>query len=156
MFTLKSKNDRLAEVHGRLGLYKWFVSNSHNSITISSITPNCRFTYEESIADIDLDELAVEGTSMAAGNLQLREPPACPDCRRPVLPQSLLFDELYESHSHYSWDKCLNWMEEADVFIFIGTSFSVGVTAEAIDIAKNGKKIVFNFNLTEEYFDCET
>lgn len=93
---------------------------------------------------------------MDEGNLQLREPPTCPNCREAVLPQSLLFDELYESHSHYGWDRCMEWMEEADVFIFVGTSFSVGVTAEAIDIAEKGKKIVFNFNLAEEHFDCET
>ena len=27
VFTLKSRQDRIAEVHGRLGLYKWFEFN---------------------------------------------------------------------------------------------------------------------------------
>ena len=122
-----------------------------------SITSKCKYSYKKSITekDVDLDALAVEGTSMKDGNLQLRKAPVCPECRQPVLPQSLLFDELYESHSQYSWGKCLDWMEESDVFVFVGTSFSVGVTAEAIHNAEKGKKIVFNFNLAEDHFDCE-
>lgn len=136
--------ERLAEVHGRLGLYK-------------CITPNCKYSYEESLTeqDIDLNSLAVEGTSMEGGNLQLKKAPVCTSCGQPVLPQSLLFDELYESHSHYSWEKAQLWMEDADIYVFVGTSFSVGVTAEAIAIAEKDKKMVFNFNLAEDNFNCE-
>jgi NAD-dependent SIR2 family protein deacetylase len=149
--------ERLAEVHGRLGLYKWFAHKYVFIVTLSSITPNCKYSWAESITeeDVDLNALAVEGTSMEEGNLQLKKPPTCPACKQPVLPQSLLFDELYESHSHYGWDRCQLWMEEAEIFVFVGTSFSVGVTAEAIAIAEKEKKKVFNFNLTEDVFNCE-
>ena len=53
------------------------------------------------------------------------------------------------------WAKAQNWFEECDVFVFIGTSFSVGVTAEALAVAEKDKKIVYNFNIHEEEFNCE-
>jgi len=134
--------ERLIEVHGRLGLYK-------------CINDKCKYSWLESVPEFDLNDLAVEGTSLEAGNLELREAPSCPGCRRAVLPQSLLFDEKYESHSFYQWDLAQQWFEDCDVFIFIGTSFSVGVTYEALSVAEKEKKTVYNFNLTEDTFETE-
>ena len=60
----------------------------------------------------------------------LGELPCCPaeGCGQPCLPQTLLFDEDYESHTFYQWKKAERWLSEADGFVFVGTSFSVTVT----------------------------
>jgi hypothetical protein len=126
------------------------------SLIIFSVAPKCKYAWSESIIDLDLDDYAVEGTSLAQGNLELRKAPTCPACRGPILPQSLLFDEQYESHSFYNWESAREWMKESDVFVFVGTSFSVGVTAEAITVAEKYKKTVYNFNLAPEDFHTET
>jgi NAD-dependent SIR2 family protein deacetylase len=89
----------------------------------------------------------VEGTSMAAGNLQLKHAPLCPGCGSPILSQSLLFDEDYSSHSFYQYELAQEWFLTHDIIIFVGTSFSVGITAEAITLAKKYRKSVYNFNL---------
>eukprot|EP01132_Coremiostelium_polycephalum_P007551 gene7551-9284_t len=98
---------------------------------------------------MDIDDYAVGGTRMNLGNLEISAPP-CPACNNPILPQSLLFDEDYSSHSFYRWDEALNWIQSSDVYIFVGTSFSVGVTEEAIYFAQNSGKKMYNFNLYKE------
>ena len=52
----------------------------------------------------------------------------CPSCHTPVLPQFLMFDELYESHDYYQWRKALQWIANADAYVFVGTSMAVGIT----------------------------
>lgn len=37
--------------------------------------------------------------------------PTCPACGAPALPQALLFDEEYESHSFYQYRKARRWLE---------------------------------------------
>ncbi len=93
---------------------------------------------------------------MEDGNLELESVPTCPACNHPILPQSLLFDEQYESHAFYNWDVAQEWMQDSEIFVFVGTSFSVGVTAEAITVAEKHKKKVYNFNLSEERFKTNT
>ena len=67
---------------------------------------------------------------MAANNLRIRTP-QCPLCRGPVMPLALFFDELYESHASFRYRHALDWLQSADVIVYVGTSFSVGVTATA-------------------------
>jgi len=129
--------ERLIEVHGRLGLYK-------------CIIPDCPYSWSQSIKNIDLDSLAVEGTSLEKDNLLLKEAPTCPSCGNFILPQALLFDEMYESHSFYRWEDANEWFKSSEIYIFVGTSFSVGVTFEAFAAAKKNKKKVYNFNVFED------
>jgi len=141
------KNNTLVEVHGRLGLYKCY-------------RKNCRYSQRESIGGIELERdcCPKKGTKFTDGNLVIEKTPMCPNCKAPCLPQVLLFDELYESHDFYQWHKCLKWIDEADVIIFVGTSMSVGVTQEIIGRVdsrsnQNGKqKMFYNFNVTTK--DC--
>ena len=86
----------------------------------------------------------------AAGALKLLELPRCPACSKPSLPQALLFDEMYESHAFYSYRKVVRWFKRASAFVFIGTSFSVNVTLEALDIAEQQGARVFDFNTRPE------
>lgn len=41
---------------------------------------------------------------------------------------SLLFDEDYDSHSFYHFDKAEDWFKDADAIVFVGTSFAVTLT----------------------------
>ena len=56
--------------------------------------------------------------------------PMCPACGAPSLPQALLFDEEYESHSFYQYRKALRWLATAKALVFVGTSFAVGITEQ--------------------------
>jgi NAD-dependent deacetylase len=40
----------------------------------------------------------------------------------------LWFDEFYDSHDDYQWSRVLDAAEDSDAVLFVGTSFSVGVT----------------------------
>lgn len=42
--------------------------------------------------------------------------------------QALLFDEKYSSHPFFQWERAMRWLERADAIVFVGTSFSVGIT----------------------------
>ncbi|EOD11907.1 transcriptional regulator, Sir2 family [Emiliania huxleyi CCMP1516] len=60
--------------------------------------------------------------------------PTCPACGAPALPQALLFDEEYESHSFYQYRKARRWLDGSggQALVFVGTSFAVGVTEHAL------------------------
>ncbi len=54
--------------------------------------------------------------------------PRCPDCKAVLRPHVLFFDEYYDSHRDYQIHEVLAAAGSSDVVVFIGTSFSVGVT----------------------------
>ena len=58
----------------------------------------------------------------------------------PVLPQTLLFDEDYESHSFYEYRKARRWLASAKAVVFVGTSFAVGVTEHALQVRVRGPR----------------
>jgi NAD-dependent deacetylase len=63
----------------------------------------------------------------------LREPspatlPRCPLCQAIMRQHVLWFDEYYDSHQDYQWSRVLAAAAESDAVLFVGTSFSVGVT----------------------------
>lgn len=71
----------------------------------------------------------------------------CPSCGSPSLPLFLLFDESYASHTFYQWGKAQAWMKEADLMIFIGTSFSVLCTDCCLYHAYNNRIPIYNVNI---------
>ena len=54
--------------------------------------------------------------------------PRCPACGSYLRQHVLLFDERYDSHEDYEWDRVVRAAFAADMHLFVGTSFSVGVT----------------------------
>ena len=88
-----------------------------------------------------------EHVSSKLSTLLISEPPQCPSCRRPVMPQALQFDEKYHSHSHYQFERMEDWLHESCVFVFVGTSFAVTLAQHALEHAKEEKKIVYNLNI---------
>ncbi len=124
---------KIIEVHGRLGKYK-------------CINPTCEFSTKASLDIPDLDAFSADGSTMSSGDLRIHVP-LCPGCQSPIMPQALLFDEKYTSHSFYNWSRVVKWLTKAEAYIFIGTSFSVGVTQEAVAMGRKMGKKMFNFNV---------
>jgi NAD-dependent protein deacetylase/lipoamidase len=58
-----------------------------------------------------------------------RSLPRCPLCDTPLRPHVLFFDELYSEHEDYRFAEVEAAAETAEVILFVGTSFSVGVTS---------------------------
>jgi len=54
--------------------------------------------------------------------------PTCDVCGAHVRAHVLFFDEYYTDHTDYRFEEVVTAAEEADVVLFVGTSFSVGVT----------------------------
>ena len=54
--------------------------------------------------------------------------PRCPTCSKVLRQHVLWFDELYSSHEDYQWPVVQTAAFTADLVLFVGTSFSVGVT----------------------------
>ena len=58
-----------------------------------------------------------------------------PEKMKSLKPFVLLFDEFYTDN--YKINKAYEWMNSATKFIFLGTSFSVNITAMALEKAIN-------------------
>ena len=54
--------------------------------------------------------------------------PRCPRCQAIMRQHVLWFDEYYDSHQDYQWPRVLAAAADSDAVLFVGTSFSVGVT----------------------------
>ena len=61
--------------------------------------------------------------------------PRCPECDAIIRPHVLLFDEYYIEHHDYGFAPSLHAIQTADLLLFVGTSFSVGVTELALESA---------------------
>ena len=54
--------------------------------------------------------------------------PRCPACGALLRQHVLWFDEFYDEHRDYQWDRVVDAAQTMDACLFVGTSFSVGVT----------------------------
>jgi NAD-dependent SIR2 family protein deacetylase len=54
--------------------------------------------------------------------------PRCPSCGFVLRQHVLWFDEYYDGHDSYQWQRVIAAAAGADLMLFVGTSFSVGVT----------------------------
>ena len=71
-------------------------------------------------ADIDM---AAFNAEPVAANV-----PRCPSCGSLLRQHVLWFDEFYDEHRGYQWERVLDAAQLMDMCLFVGTSFSVGVT----------------------------
>ena len=58
--------------------------------------------------------------------------PRCPLCGLILRPHVLWFDEVYLDHSGYRFDDARELFWKSDLVVFVGTSFSVGITESAM------------------------
>ena len=80
--------------------------------------------------DIDLDGF-LEAPSLATL-------PKCPLCGDYLRHHVLWFDEFYAEHEDYQWHRVQDTILTMDLLLFIGTSFSVGVTDAFLNTALMG------------------
>ncbi len=57
----------------------------------------------------------------------------CSDCDALLRPHVLWFDEFYDDHNDYRMSDARRAVEDASLVVFVGTSFSVGITAMILD-----------------------
>ena len=58
--------------------------------------------------------------------------PRCPECDALLRAHVLFFDEFYTEHDDYQFERVQEAVNHCDLLVFIGTSFSVGVTEMAL------------------------
>ena len=58
--------------------------------------------------------------------------PRCPRCDSLLRAHVLFFDEHYQEHVDYRFDEAMRGFAGADLVLFVGTSFSVGITDLAL------------------------
>jgi NAD-dependent deacetylase len=69
--------------------------------------------------------------------------PRCPACGTIMRQHVLWFDEYYHSHDDYQFARVQEAAREAERVLFIGTSFSVGVTDAILQAARSrGKRVM--------------
>ena len=69
--------------------------------------------------------------------------PMCHKCDVPLRAHALWFDEYYGGHEDYRLDDAMEAIEEADMVVFIGTSFSVGITNMVVQAGRQMRKPMY-------------
>ncbi len=113
---------QLIEIHGR---HDRFICSSDGSCP----------GVDEAVSSVDLSQLA-QGVV-----------PTCGHCGEAMRPLVLLFDELYDMHPAFQARRARKALNDADVLVFIGTSFSVGITSYAVRCADVSGALTINVNL---------
>jgi NAD-dependent deacetylase len=169
-----SASRRLIEAHGRLGLYKCcpdFDSsdddddddessldddddddndkNNNNKVRRRPVHLGHRKKARRAQLTRGLRCPYQYDQTISASQLHSTENPKCPYCGNPAMPQALLFDEGYHSHSYYQFTRIEDWLANADVLVFVGTSFAVRLTQVALDVARQRQLRVYNINTAD-------
>jgi len=100
----------LIEVHGRADRIRCPRQGCANGAPTGSLPRT----------DFDLDAFLADPSTATL--------PRCPRCREVMRQHVLWFDEYYDSHRDYQWPRVLEAAASAEAVLFVGTSFSVGVT----------------------------
>lgn len=72
--------------------------------------------------------------------------PRCPACGGLLRQHVLWFDEYYESHDDYQVRRVTRTADRADRVLFVGTSFSVGITAMVLTSARYARAPVVSID----------
>ena len=72
-----------------------------------------------------------------ASDPKLETLPKCPLCGSVLRQHVLWFDESYDDHEDYQFDRVCQQAAGGDLFLFIGTSFSVGITDILLHAARH-------------------
>ena len=113
-------SERLVEIHGR-----------HDTFVCPN--PTC------SMAKTPVTGISLKGVD--DGDL-----PECEMCGAVLRPLVLLFDEYYDSQPFYRAREARNWLNDAAAVVFVGTSFSVGITSMALHAAQASGAAIININ----------
>jgi NAD-dependent SIR2 family protein deacetylase len=72
--------------------------------------------------------------------------PLCPVCGSKLRPHVLWFDEYYSEHASYEINRVYECAYRSQLVVFVGTSFSVGVTARVTQFALRGNARLFSID----------
>lgn len=156
---------QLIEAHGRLGLFKCMPDedsdtddddddDDHRLVHLGhrrkrrlavKKAQGCPYQQQESLAAHQIQPPQVGG-ALELGSGRIKATPQCPACRNAVAPQALLFDEGYHSHDFYQFQAMEDCLAEAELIVFVGTSFAVRLPEIALEHARAQKIPVYNFN----------
>jgi len=134
----KHPDERLIEIHGNIN-YKRKVSATHRSELVFANWDdvNGLATNTDAMAIPTNEDPLVQGLFKL---FQIGKEGKV-DFQNSYRPHILLFDEFYAEL--YESSIALDWVEEAETIIFMGTSNSVGITSMILDAALNrGKEII--------------
>ena len=96
---------------------------------------------------VDHPVSSVDLTQLDAGVI-----PLCAECGAPMRPLVLLFDEHYDWSAAFQAFQARRALNAADVIVFVGTSFSVGITSYAIRCADVSGAWLCNANVEKAPF----
>ena len=113
----KAGSQNVIEIHGRSDCVRCSISNC---------------LYGEPFGRLEASEVDFRTFD---GNPCFENIPKCPACQSPVRAHVLWFDETYDAHMDYQFDRALMSVFDGHLIIFIGTSFSVGITDSIWQIA---------------------
>jgi NAD-dependent deacetylase len=154
------------EAHGRLGLFKCIPDVDSDTDSESDDDDDrlvhlghrrkrrvlrrfrCPYQIHKSLP-VDAILPPVIRRSLHEGRGLLSEAPKCPACGNTLAPQALLFDEGYHSHDFYEYQKMEDWLAEAEVLVFVGTSFAVRLPEVTLEHARAEGIPVYNFNTSD-------
>lgn len=139
------EDSQLIEAHGRARLYRcvgFWDSSSKDCCDEATATQEW-YEVDELLPE---DAAALNAPSPRfEGDDRL---PTCPKCRSAlVAPLALLFDECYDAHFFFEADSWDAWLDDSDAIVFVGTSYAVELTREALKRSKERKIPVFDINL---------
>jgi NAD-dependent deacetylase len=72
--------------------------------------------------------------------------PRCPACGELLRQHVLWFDEFYNGHDDYQWDRVREAALRARLVLFVGTSFAVGVTELILSSARERRVPVWSID----------
>jgi NAD-dependent deacetylase len=99
------------EVHGRADMLRCVEEGDCHNAAPRGLVPRSSVSFER------FEETGAKG-----------DLPTCSACGALLRPHVLWFDESYNEHEAYGIDHAIQAATEADLVLFIGTSFSVGIT----------------------------
>jgi NAD-dependent deacetylase len=154
------------EAHGRVGLFKCIPDVDSDTDSESDDDDDrlvhlghrrkrrvqrrfrCPYQIRKSLPLDEVLPMATRG-QLQQGRGPLSEAPKCPACGNTLAPQALLFDEGYHSHDFYQFQKMEDWLAEAEVVVFVGTSFAVRLPEVTLEHARAEGIPVYNFNTSD-------
>lgn len=75
--------------------------------------------------------------------------PKCPSCGANLRAHVLWFDEMYTGHKDYRYKDVEHVFQDTTCFVFVGTSFSVGITETALVMGEAFKIPMYLIDLAE-------
>lgn len=111
----RAGSERLVEVHGRADRLRCTTRGCPNAAPAGSI-----------------DAATVSWTAFESAPSEAHLP-RCPLCDALLRPHVLWFDEFYAEHVDYAFDRAMAAFRASDLLLCVGTSFSVGITAAALE-----------------------